>query len=98
MNARWLWERIPPAVRSDDEICRMWEVAKLLWNGDMPAAYVKLANSGGALVCTRLCRAGNHLMLSLSACACFVPCSIFPLCGAGSVPVRKVGSHGCNTD
>jgi len=45
-NARWLWERVPAAVRSDEEIIRIWGVAKLLWNNEMSAAYAQLSAAG----------------------------------------------------
>mmetsp|Transcript_7821 Transcript_7821/g.15715 ORF Transcript_7821/g.15715 Transcript_7821/m.15715 type:complete len:202 (+) Transcript_7821:77-682(+) len=39
VNARWLWERAPAAVKSDPEMQRVWEVVKLLWNQKLPEAY-----------------------------------------------------------
>ena len=50
VSARWLWERVPEAVRSDEDMSRIWEVAKLLRNGDMQPAYAQLANAGTAFV------------------------------------------------
>lgn len=46
VNARWLWERVPEAVRSDEDMCKIWAVAKLLWNSDMAAAYSLLTSPG----------------------------------------------------
>jgi hypothetical protein len=57
-NARWLWERVPAAVKCDEEMCRIWDMAKLLWNSDMAAAYTQLANAGDAYV-------PNHIFPSL---------------------------------
>eukprot|EP00802_Teleaulax_amphioxeia_P016614 Tamp_16737.p1 GENE.Tamp_16737~~Tamp_16737.p1 ORF type:complete len:148 (+),score=41.93 Tamp_16737:259-702(+) len=47
VNARWLWERAPAAVRSDEDMGKLWEVAKLFWNSDMAAAYAHLASADG---------------------------------------------------
>jgi len=37
---------VPAAVRSDEEIIRIWGVAKLLWNNEMSAAYAQLSAAG----------------------------------------------------
>ena len=57
-NARWLWERVPTAVKSDEEMCRIWDMAKLLWNSDMATAYTQLAHAGDVDV-------PNHIFPSL---------------------------------
>lgn len=46
VNARWLWERVPSAVRNDEEMSRIWEVAKLLWNSDISAAHTMITSAG----------------------------------------------------
>jgi hypothetical protein len=57
VNARWLWERAPAAVQGDEDMGKLWEVAKILWNSDMAAAYTQLASAGnGKLWQTWRCR------------------------------------------
>ena len=46
VNARWLWERAPAAVQRDEDMGKLWEVAKILWSSDMAAAYTQLASAG----------------------------------------------------
>uniref|UniRef100_A0A7S0DU88 CSN8/PSMD8/EIF3K domain-containing protein n=1 Tax=Hanusia phi TaxID=3032 RepID=A0A7S0DU88_9CRYP len=38
VNARWLWERMPDAVKQDPEIIELWKIARLLWKQD-PSAF-----------------------------------------------------------
>ncbi|XP_073433698.1 COP9 signalosome complex subunit 8-like [Dendrobates tinctorius] len=43
-NARYLWKRIPPAVRSSSpEIGWIWEVGKRIWQRDFPGIYSSIA-------------------------------------------------------
>ncbi|CAJ0964499.1 unnamed protein product [Ranitomeya imitator] len=43
-NARYLWKRIPPAVRtSSPEIGWIWEVGQRIWQRDFPAIYSSIA-------------------------------------------------------
>ncbi|EKX39760.1 hypothetical protein GUITHDRAFT_154365 [Guillardia theta CCMP2712] len=38
VNARWLWERMPDAVKQDPELIELWKIARLLWKQD-PSAF-----------------------------------------------------------
>ena len=38
VNARWLWERMPDAVKQDPELVELWRIARLLWKQD-PSAF-----------------------------------------------------------
>jgi hypothetical protein len=44
-------------VQGDEDMGKLWEVAKILWNSDMAAAYTQLASAGnGKLWQTWRCR------------------------------------------
>ena len=35
-------------MQGDEDMGKLWEVAKLLWNSDMAAAYTQLASAGNS--------------------------------------------------
>ncbi|XP_053554840.1 COP9 signalosome complex subunit 8 isoform X2 [Bombina bombina] len=44
-NARYLWKRIPPAVRSaNSELGAIWEVGQRIWQRDFPGIYSSIAS------------------------------------------------------
>mmetsp|Transcript_39555 Transcript_39555/g.77458 ORF Transcript_39555/g.77458 Transcript_39555/m.77458 type:complete len:202 (-) Transcript_39555:81-686(-) len=44
VNARWLWERMPEAIKADGEVQAAWKVAQLLWKRDLKSAYSALTD------------------------------------------------------
>ncbi|NXY44545.1 CSN8 protein, partial [Ceuthmochares aereus] len=43
-NARYLWKRIPPAIKSANaELGAVWSVGKRIWQRDFPGIYTKIS-------------------------------------------------------
>lgn len=45
VNARWLWERMPEAVKGDAELIAVWGAAQHLWKDELGEAYKVLSTT-----------------------------------------------------
>eukprot|EP00284_Hemiselmis_tepida_P013484 CAMPEP_0174929754 /NCGR_PEP_ID=MMETSP1355-20121228/28604_1 /TAXON_ID=464990 /ORGANISM="Hemiselmis tepida, Strain CCMP443" /LENGTH=160 /DNA_ID=CAMNT_0016175985 /DNA_START=18 /DNA_END=496 /DNA_ORIENTATION=- len=45
VNARWLWDRMPEALKGDPELQAVWKVAQHLWKRELRDAYAILSGT-----------------------------------------------------